>query len=617
MSVAVHLGPNPAPVNNDLAGVGLIEFLETDERPIFVLDLKSQTKAVPVFQNVSLQENGLDIGAGEDDSKYAALLEWALESAPEGNLRPSTHFGMRWSGRNLRNRWRIITGRISSLSSPKENSQRDFPLRTLERKHSERPTTASKPTPTTQDSLDEQLSAFRTHRGVRMPTFPSIPAKHSTWPKETKQELSQSGSPENLGVFDITKSNPTVPISPHVEFFLNFDWAATELGSMNTWSSELRRMVNLLMSDPRAAAMYWGHERTMIYNEPYVRATGQKHPGMMGKSFAEAWPEINDDFVPAFEKAKQSGIALAVDDARFYIDRHGYVEECYFTLSIIPIAANDGEVGFYNPVFDTSRQVITDRRMAFLLRLGQYIASSREPKDFWQQLLAGLEAENFDLPFGLLYSAGWDVNETLSESSEQSQTLKNWVLEGLVRVPEPHSTIPRRYSNDEPIEDFLPNFHEMIKSDTPTLLLTSDGTMPKCVRQNLKGENGEDIYEAAVFLPIRSTGDTTLGFSILGINPRKRFDDDYRLFIELLSRQLATSMAAALLFEDELRRGRIAAELAAHDRNLLSQKLATTKHEATALESRFRKMADLAPVGMFHIRASDGTLLYANNNYYE
>jgi hypothetical protein len=185
--------------------------------------------------------------------------------------------------------------------------------------------------------------------------------------------------------------------------------------------------------------------------------------------------------------------------------------------------------------------------MAFLLRLGQYIASSREPKDFWHQLLQGLRAENFDLPFALLYSAGWDVNETLSESSEQSQTLKNWVLEGMVRIPESEVLLPRRMSPDEPVEDFLPNFQEMVKSDTPTLLLTSDGTMPDALARNLKAQSGGEVYEDAVFLPIQSTGDTVLGFLILGLNPRKRFDDDYRIFIELISRQLATSMAVSPL----------------------------------------------------------------------
>jgi hypothetical protein len=59
----------------------------------------------------------------------------------------------------------------------------------------------------------------------------------------------------------------------------------------------------------------------------------------------------------------------------------------------------------------------------------------------------------------------------------------------------------------------------------------------------------------------------------------------------------------------------VAAELAALDRNLLSKKLAVQTHEALELESRFRRMADLAPVGMFHINTS-GILVYANDNYY-
>jgi hypothetical protein len=46
----------------------------------------------------------------------------------------------------------------------------------------------------------------------------------------------------------------------------------------------------------------------------------------------------------------------------------------------------------------------------------------------------------------------------------------------------------------------------------------------------------------------RSTADNVLGFLLVGINPHKRYDEDYTLFIELLSRQLATAMAVSTLF---------------------------------------------------------------------
>jgi PAS domain-containing protein len=48
---------------------------------------------------------------------------------------------------------------------------------------------------------------------------------------------------------------------------------------------------------------------------------------------------------------------------------------------------------------------------------------------------------------------------------------------------------------------------------------------------------------------------------------------------------------------------------------MLSQKLAIQTHETIELESRFRRMADLAPVGMFHIDTA-GVLVYANEDYY-
>jgi hypothetical protein len=181
--------------------------------------------------------------------------------------------------------------------------------------------------------------------------------------------------------------------------------------------------------------------------------------------------------------------------------------------------------------------------MGFLLQLGQHIASSREPKYFWQQLLIGLEANEFDMPFAILYSAGGDVMETLSESSEQSQNLKNWVLEGSKRVPDADTIIPQRLTNETATEDFISNFGELIKAESPSLLLAKDGTLPEFlsdipVLDDLR-------CESAVFLPIRSTGDTVLGFLLLGVNPRKRYDNDYRIFMELLSRQLATSMAVS------------------------------------------------------------------------
>jgi len=197
----------------------------------------------------------------------------------------------------------------------------------------------------------------------------------------------------------------------------------------------------------------------------------------------------------------------------------------------------------YNPVFDTTRQVIADRRMAFLLRSGQYISSSRDPQDFWQQLMFSLQADHPDLPFAILYSVNPDISESASEASDHSQN-RNWVLQGKVRVSDTCSDIPVA-ATDQSMELFLPTFSELIRSGNPTLLRAEDNSLPDFIARDM-GVPDRALEKAAVFLPIRSTADSLLGFLVLGLNPRKRFDADYRVFIELLTRQLATSLAVSI-----------------------------------------------------------------------
>ena len=102
----------------------------------------------------------------------------------------------------------------------------------------------------------------------------------------------------------------------------------------------------------------------------------------------------------------------------------------------------------------------------------------------------------------------------------------------------------------------------------------------------------------------------------MGINPRRPYDDDYSLFIQLLSRQLTTSMASVVLFEEEIRRGQKAAKLAAQDRIELSEQLAARTKEAVESETKFTRMAEFAPVGMF-IANAEGRITYSNDTWFE
>ena len=326
---------------NDLKAIGLLEFFETDARPILIFDLNLHTKSSPVYHNPRVRDlhgKGAEtLIATLGDGEHSDFTKWAI-SQPTGEKIPAaTYCGIRWTSQTLRNRWRVIAGEVgnqpthTSVSQQEEKSKRDRSNTTV----------PLQPDPTSQPrhhqaSVEAQLASFTLRRGNSLSLFPAG--------QETKLRTSLTSAPPSLGSYDILSGNPSVEPSTHIEFFQKFDWASTELGPIDSWSNELRRMANLLLADPRPAAMFWGENRIMMYNEPYVMVTGQKHPFMMGKPFLIAWAEIAGDFAEAFDKGYETGIATTMDNALFYLERHGYLEETYYSISMIPLGTSEGHM---------------------------------------------------------------------------------------------------------------------------------------------------------------------------------------------------------------------------------------------------------------------------------
>lgn len=350
--------------HDDLSSVGLLELLEVDDRPTFVLDLSLPSKARPVFYNASLREIPLlelKIGRGitaastaTRDPKYTSFLEWTLSTPRHGSLQDTTYCGIRWTAKTIRSRWRIVSGQVGSQNVEDTGSRRQSEIHRLGRSQTsfeppERKRPHRRVDPPVQDeALEAQLAAFRLRRDDAIQTFPSWdnPTSSTDSSNESKDSLKQtlSRNSEVLSARDFTRPDTSMEISEHVRFVLDFDWAATALGPISSWSIELRKMANFLINDPRPAALFWGKHRTILYNAPYVEATGQKHPGMMGKTFSEAWSEVDGDFSPAFDHAAATGESFIINDARFYIDRYGYVEETYYSISILPFVFEEGQI---------------------------------------------------------------------------------------------------------------------------------------------------------------------------------------------------------------------------------------------------------------------------------
>lgn len=430
---------------------------------------------------------------------------------------------------------------------------------------------------------------------------------------------SQSGK----GFFDWTRLPNSPNLPRHIQFAQSIDWASTALGPIEGWSSSLRSYCNLIMASPYPAAMYWGEDLVAIYNEAYILLAGEKHPLLMGQSYRVAWQEIWDLVKDVFATAVSTGEATMKDDDCLFIQRSslpGYLEETYFSWSIIPIVGDDGAVvGLYNPAFEKTRRKIAERRMLTLRQLGEDTNATPELKTFWKQVVKALATNEYDTPFVLMYSVSDEADSDASSihSTQASGAKPLCLLEGKLGVPDGHRAALQQLDLKGGNDFFARVFREAMKSHVPTLLRVEDGTLDPDLLEGMEWRGFGDPCQAAVVCPVSLTGEESiLGFLVMGINPRRPYDDDYSLFVQLLSRQLATSMAAVVLFEEEIARGKRAARLAALDRIELSEQLAARTQEAVESETRFTRMAELAPVGIF-IADKAGQITYCNEKWYD
>lgn len=256
--------------------------------------------------------------------------------------------------------------------------------------------------------------------------------------------------------------------------------------------------------------------------------------------------------------------------------------------------------------------------MLTLREVGEKTAAAREVKGFWGQVLKALEYNEYDTPFVLLYSVtDEDNSEGSSIHSNSILGAKQLTLEGsLPNLPPNHPAAPQTIDLKNSSEGFAHVFRDAMMNDKHVLLETANGTLDDSLLNDMDWRGFNEKPRAAVVSPIHpTTGDSIIGFLVMGVNPRRPYDDDYNLFITLLTRQLATSMASVVLFEEEIRRGQQAAKLAALDRIELSEQLAARTQEAIESETKFTRMAEFAPVGIF-IASKEGTITFTNSVFH-
>lgn len=149
------------------------------------------------------------------------------------------------------------------------------------------------------------------------------------------------------------------------------DWSRTVFGPVASWPQSLRTAISIMLESHFAMVVAWGPDFRFFYNDRYLPVLGTKHPASLGKPgaaiFPEVWPVVGPEFDRAF-----SGEAFAIDDWLLPLERNGYLENCWFTLSYSPIRDETGGVGgVLAVVVETTDRVEGERRLATLRELAR------------------------------------------------------------------------------------------------------------------------------------------------------------------------------------------------------------------------------------------------------
>lgn len=434
--------------------------------------------------------------------------------------------------------------------------------------------------------------------------------------------------------FGMDWKSPPKTLPPHARFIRSINWAATALGPPETWPNQLHQMLDLILADPTPSAIMWGENHTMIYNEAFVEFAGSKHPLLMGGtpivSYAEVW---EPQFATIIKLGRETGCATRHRNVPLSLQRHGYMEECFVNYTFVPIPGPDKVViGFYHTAVETTNENLSKRRTQTLIDIGDNAGAARSMKEYWEAALKGFESNIWDIPYAVAYefrneseensiagsgdcSYGSDSHRSASLSGSASSAGTGLLIPRFCSlagvIGKSISQVPLSLDVSDEDDGFHQTVKTAIRSGQIVQLNANDGKMPEWLDSDAPGRAFEEAVTSAVVMPIRPTtrndaeGNNAIGFVIIGINPRRGFDEDYKRYTRLWSRQLATSAASVVLLEQEMARQR-----------RLTAQLSISAKQAQESEARFSRFAEMSNVAMW-ITNIAGRVLYGNNAWHD
>lgn len=254
---------------------------------------------------------------------------------------------------------------------------------------------------------------------------------------------------------------------------------------------------------------------------------------------------------------------------------------------------------------EVTREVIGDRRLQTVHELSRELSGSKNVKDLWVRLLDGISGADKDIPVAFLYSV---ADSTASSTEPGSAPSSFCILEGCVGVPIGHELVPAVVNLEDPECYLAPALLKARHEMGPVVAPISEAMRAKFPGIAWRGF-GLAPSQIGIYPIIPTDSDSLLAFLVIGLNPRRPYDEGYSNFLLSLTQQVTTPQLSAVILREEIERRQYLARQEAVHRDRLSRELSES-------EKRFAKFVERAPIGIA-ILSPDGLAISANPRWRE
>lgn len=205
--------------------------------------------------------------------------------------------------------------------------------------------------------------------------------------------------------------------------------------------------------------------------------------------------------------------------------------------------------------FESTGRIIADRRLLTLAELDSSLASAVTMNDLGNSISRAFTFNPYDVPFALVYfcalepvsppeSTGLERRSALDSSYNIGDLILTYTLQSTVGIPEGHALAPRvveiqlRGDNDGHPWPFRKMATEQIEINMPLDLDSLEG---------IQHQGWPEHPKTAVAVPLFGAREINgregiKGMLIMGLNPRRPFNDNYLSWIRICSRHIAAAM---------------------------------------------------------------------------